>query len=63
MIGPNNQKIGFFFAEVAHPFDVLDKAGAAVEFASPSGGWTPYDTYDEKDPAHKEFLIARRSAD
>jgi hypothetical protein len=23
---------------------VLDKAGIAVEFASPAGGWTPYDS-------------------
>ena len=43
VIGPHSRKTGFFFAEVAHPFDVLDKAGIAVEFASPAGGWTPYD--------------------
>src|SRR5262249_25418798 len=56
VIGPHNRKTGFFFAEVAHPFDVLDKAGIAVEFASLAGGWTPHDAYDEKDPAQKEFL-------
>ncbi|MEJ0016226.1 MAG: DJ-1/PfpI family protein [Acetobacteraceae bacterium] len=59
VIGPKNRKTGFFFAEVAHPFDVLDKAGIAVEFASPAGGWTPYDAYDEKDPAQKAFLESK----
>ncbi len=55
VIGPHNRPTGFFFAEVAHPFDVLDKAGIAVEFTSPAGGWTPFDAYDEKDAAQKEF--------
>ena len=27
-----------------------------MEFASVAGGWTPYDAYDEKDPAQKEFF-------
>ena len=35
VIGPHSRKTGFFFAEVAHPFEVLDQAGIAVEFASP----------------------------
>ena len=59
VIGPHNRKTGFFFAEVAHPFEVLDKAGIAVEFASPMGGWTPYDAYDETDPAQKAFLESK----
>jgi len=59
VIGPHNRKTGFFFAEVAHPFDVLDKAGIAVEFASPRGGWTPYDAFDEKDPPQKEFIQSK----
>ncbi|WP_084583501.1 type 1 glutamine amidotransferase domain-containing protein [Sphingomonas azotifigens] len=58
-IGPNHRKTGFFFAEVAHPFDVLDKAGVAVEFASPAGGWTPFDAYDESDPAQKAFFESK----
>jgi hypothetical protein len=37
IIGPHNRKTGFFFAEVAHPFEVLDTAGIAVEFASIAG--------------------------
>ncbi|WP_072396237.1 type 1 glutamine amidotransferase domain-containing protein [Hyphomicrobium sp. CS1GBMeth3] len=59
VIGPHNRKTGFFFAEVAHPFEVLDKAGIAIEFASPAGGWTPHDAYDEQDPAQKEFFESK----
>jgi putative intracellular protease/amidase len=56
VIGPKSRKTGFFFAEIAHPFEVLDAAGIAVEFASPAGGWTPYDAYDDNDPAQKAFF-------
>ena len=35
VIGPNNRPTGFFFPEIAHPFEALDRAGVAVEFASP----------------------------
>lgn len=59
IIGPHNRKTGFFFPEIAHPFEVLDKAGIAVEFASPSGGWAPYDAYDESDPAQKAFFESK----
>ena len=59
IIGPKNRKTGFFFAEVAHPFDVLDKAGIAVEFASPAGGWTPFDAYDATDSEQKEFFESK----
>jgi putative intracellular protease/amidase len=58
-IGPYNRKTGFFFAELAHPFEVLDTAGVAVEFASIAGGWTPYDAYDEKDRAQKNFFESK----
>ena len=59
IIGPKNRKTGFFFAEVAHPFHVLDTAGIAVEFATPTGGWTPYDALDEKDSEQKAFLESK----
>lgn len=54
-IGPHHRATGFFFPEVAHPFEVLDAAGIAVEFASPLGGAPPEDGYDEKDPAQRAF--------
>src|ERR1700722_6593680 len=61
IIGPHNRKTGFFFAEVAHPFEVLDKAGGAVDFASIAGGGTPYDAYDEKDQAQSLTQKPRRA--
>lgn len=54
-IGPHKRRTGFFFAEVAHPFEVFDEAGVAVEYASPLGGEAPFDAYDENDPAQRAF--------
>lgn len=54
-IGPNQRPTGYFFAEAAHPWEVFDHAGIAVEFASPLGGEPPSDAYDETDPAQRAF--------
>lgn len=54
-IGPNGRKTGYFFGEVAHPVDVFDAAGVAVEYASPLGGPIPHDGYDDNDPAQRAF--------
>ncbi|WP_454757833.1 type 1 glutamine amidotransferase domain-containing protein [Cupriavidus campinensis] len=54
-IGPNKRATGYFYPEVAHPFEVLDAAGIAVEYASPLGGNPPFDGYDETDPAQLAF--------
>ena len=54
-IGPHKRKTGFFFPEIAHPVDVFERAGIAVEFASPLGGKPTEDGYDEKDLAQKGF--------
>jgi hypothetical protein len=51
IIGPNRRPTGFFFPEIAHPFEVLDNAGIAVEFASPIGGKPPEDGFDGSDAA------------
>lgn len=56
VIGPKKRPTGFFFPEIAHPFEVLDKAGIAVEFASPQGGKPPEDGFDSKDPVQDAFL-------
>lgn len=56
VIGPNNRHTGFFFPEIAHPFEVLDKAGVAVEFASLKGGKPPEDGFDDKDASQTTFL-------
>ncbi len=54
-IGPNGRPTGYFFPEIAHPFEVFDEAGVAVEYASPKGGRVFEDGYDEKDPAQLAF--------
>ncbi|APR81173.1 ThiJ/PfpI family protein [Minicystis rosea] len=54
-IGPRERATGFFFPEVAHPFEVFDAAGVAVEYASPLGGTPPHDGYDDSDPAQRAF--------
>jgi putative intracellular protease/amidase len=56
VIGPNNRATGFFFPEIAHPFAALDRAGIAVEFASPSGGKPPEDGFDAEDAGQTTFL-------
>lgn len=57
-IGPNNRPTGFFFPEIAHPFEVLDQAGIAVEFASLQGGRPPEDGFDGSDPVQAAFLVS-----
>ena len=54
-IGPNKRKTGYFFPEVAHPVEVFEHAGVAVEYASPLGGAIPEDGYDENDPSQLAF--------
>jgi len=56
VIGPHERPTGFFFPEIAHPYEVLDDHGVAIDFASPLGGKPFEDGYDEKDPAQKKFL-------
>jgi putative intracellular protease/amidase len=55
-IGPHHRPTGFFFPEVAYPFEALDKAGIAVEFSSPLGGKPPEDGFDGDDAGQTEFL-------
>ncbi|RJX83305.1 type 1 glutamine amidotransferase domain-containing protein [Pseudomonas sp. LS-2] len=54
-IGPNHRSTGYFFPEVAHPYEVFANAGVAVEYASLLGGTPPEDGYDESDPAQLAF--------
>jgi len=54
-IGPNKRRTGYFFPEVAHPYEVFAEAGVAVEYASPLGGAIPDDGYDETDPSQLAF--------
>ncbi|WP_197379858.1 type 1 glutamine amidotransferase domain-containing protein [Mycolicibacterium mengxianglii] len=59
VIGPYNRATGFFFPEIAHPFAALDRAGIAVEFASPLGGKPPEDGFDADDTEQAEFLDSK----
>lgn len=59
VIGPNNRPTGFFFPEIAHPFEALDRARIAVEFASPLGGKPPEDGFDADDPGQTTFLNSK----
>jgi putative intracellular protease/amidase len=54
-IGPNKRRTGYFFPEVAHPYEVFAESGVAVEYASPQGGVIPEDGYDESDPSQLAF--------
>lgn len=54
-IGPNKRATGYYYPEVAHPFEVLDAAGIAVEYASPQGGNPPFDGYDAEDAVQRAF--------
>jgi putative intracellular protease/amidase len=54
-IGPNRRNTGYFFPEIAHPYEVFAEAGVAVEYASLLGGTPPEDGYDDKDPAQVAF--------
>ncbi len=54
-IGPQHRPTGYFFPEVAHPFEVFEQAGIAIEYASPAGGDVPEDGYDASDAAQLAF--------
>lgn len=58
-IGPNKRRTGYFFPEIAHPVEVLDRAGVAVEFASPLGGKPPEDGFDADDLGQTAFLKSK----
>jgi len=58
-IGPFKRHTGFFFAEIAHPYEVFENAGIAIEYATPLGGKVSHDGLDEKDPAQTAFLHSK----
>ncbi|MGK2868578.1 MAG: type 1 glutamine amidotransferase domain-containing protein [Mycobacterium sp.] len=59
VIGPHGRETGFFFPEIAHPYRVLDRAGIAVDFASPLGGKPPEDGFDADDSEQTDFLDSK----
>lgn len=54
-IGPHHRRTGFFFPEIAHPVEALERAGIAVEYASPQGGQPFEDGFDGDDPVQAAF--------
>ena len=40
-LGSSGNKTGWYLPEVAHPYEVLTKAGFQVTFVSPKGGKAP----------------------
>ena len=53
--GSTGQATGYYLAEVAHPWEVLHKAGYEIDFVSPKGGESPVDGFDLGDPINKKF--------
>lgn len=50
---------GFYLSELTHALDVFERAGIAVDLASPKGGAPPMDGVDRSDPANARFLADR----
>lgn len=40
-LGTTGKKTGWYLPEVAHPFEVLTKAGYEIVYVSPKGGEAP----------------------
>lgn len=53
--GNTGEHTGFYLSEVAHPWEVLTKAGYEIDFVSPKGGKAPIDGFDLEDPVNKKF--------
>ncbi len=53
--GDTGKPTGYYLAEVAHPYHVLNERGYAIDFVSPKGGEPPVDGMDLKDPVNKAF--------
>lgn len=53
--GSTGEPTGFYLSEVAHPWDVLVKAGYEIDFVSPKGGKAPVDGFDLADPINQKF--------
>lgn len=53
--GNTEQPTGYYLAEVAHPWEVLQKAGYEIDFVSPKGGKAPVDGFNLDDTINKKF--------
>ena len=60
-IGPNKRPTAYFFPEIAHPVEVFEKHGIAVEYCSPLGSAPSDNGYDASDPPSWPSATANRS--
>ncbi len=56
-LGDTGEATGFFLGEAAHPWEIFEAGGHAVQLASPLGGFAPVDpkSLDIDDPANAAF--------
>jgi putative intracellular protease/amidase len=62
-VGASDERTGFYFGEVTHPWDALTSAGHIVEFASPQGGAAPRTRVKMDDPMDRAFLATEAAVD
>jgi len=64
-MGDTGKPTGWYLPEFAHPYDVLEKAGADITIASPKGGEAPLDPSSveafKSDEASQTFLKTKES--
>lgn len=53
--GDTGESTGYYLSEVAHPWNVLHRAGYAIDFISPKGGKPPVEAVDLDDPLNAAF--------
>lgn len=58
-LGDTGKPTGAYLPEVAHPYDVLTRAGYEVDFVSPRGGRPPLDGTEQPDAVSRAFLDDR----
>jgi putative intracellular protease/amidase len=55
-LGDTGRSTGWYAPEAAHPWKQFAAAGFEVEFASPTGGNSPFDGFDPEDLVQQEFF-------
>lgn len=53
--GDTGESTGYYLSEVAHPWNVLHRAGYDIDFISPKGGKPPVEAVDLDDPLNAVF--------
>ena len=53
--GDTGESTGYYLSEVAHPWNVLHRAGYDIDFISPKGGKPPVEAVDLDDPLNAAF--------